>query len=231
MIKKLIVTADDFGFNTKINRGIISAHKNGVVTGTSIIVTREGFQEAVDLAKENPKLSVGIHIDLDKFFTVDHTRGVIADFNITGLPLDEIKTEIKNQIELFKSKTGFTPDCMTSHHHSHCVNDIFPIVTVLCKEYGISGLRLPKKFFPENRYIEMKTNAEQNGLITTTHFIEGWYWGNIDEEFTTAELMTHPGYGEIWREYEMGACCDPKLTNYLREKNVQLITYKDLITA
>ncbi|MFN3551241.1 MAG: hypothetical protein ACK4WJ_05495, partial [Endomicrobiia bacterium] len=54
-------------------------------------------------------------------------------------------------------------------------------------------------------------------------------WGNIDEVFTIAELMTHPGYGELWREYELSSSCDIKLKMYLREKNIELITYSDLI--
>jgi len=42
-MKKLIVTADDFGFNPKINKGIIEAHRNGVVTSVGLFSSHESF--------------------------------------------------------------------------------------------------------------------------------------------------------------------------------------------
>ncbi len=69
-MKKLIVNADDFGRSSPINRGIIEAHQKGIVTTTSLMTTREGFDEAVQLARANPRLGIGLHLDLDSFFEV-----------------------------------------------------------------------------------------------------------------------------------------------------------------
>ncbi|MCX7716122.1 MAG: ChbG/HpnK family deacetylase [Endomicrobia bacterium] len=228
-MKKLIVNADDFGFNPKINQGIIHAFKNGVVTTTSLIVTKEGFEDAVNLAKDNPKLSIGIHIDLDEFFEIDHTRGRIVGYKITPLPKDEIVEKIKNQINKLFAK-GIIPDHLTGHHHVHMVKEIFPLVVDIIKEYKIPAIRFHKKIiYDVNSYEEFKQLLDNNGIVYPPYFIEGWYWGNIDEPYTIAELMTHPGYGELWREYELSSSCDPKLKAYLREKSIQLITYKDLV--
>jgi predicted glycoside hydrolase/deacetylase ChbG (UPF0249 family) len=228
MTKKLIVCADDFGFNSKINQGIIVAHKNGVVTSASVIVTRDSFQEAANLSKENMKLGVGIHLDLDKFFSTDQVSGIITDIDRTDLPIEEVYSEIKRQLDLYTGTIGAIPEFVSSHHHAHYSRDVFRKVIQLCKEYKIPAVRLAKKFLSKEKITEFKQLLNENQVITVSHFIEGWYWGNIDEDFVTAELMTHPGFGEIWREYELSACCDPKVKNYLREKNVQLITFKDL---
>lgn len=228
-MKKLIVNADDFGFNEKINQGIIHSYKNGVVTSTSLIATKEGFEDAINLAKENPKLSIGLHLDLDQFFEVDHSRGIITAPKQTPLELDVINGEIKRQIDLVLSK-GITIDHLTGHHHIHLIDEIFPIVVDIMKEYKILAIRFNRKIlYNQNRYDEFKSILDSNGIVYPPHFIEGWYWGNIDEVFTIAELMTHPGYGELWREYELSSSCDIKLKMYLREKNVELITYSDLI--
>jgi len=66
------------------------------------------------------------------------------------------------------------------------------------------------------------------GVKHPEHFINGWYWQNIDENFETAELMTHPGFNGIWREYEMAKCCDPHLIEYLNAKGIQSISFEEL---
>lgn len=227
-MKKLIVNADDFGFNVKINQGIIHSHKNGVVTSASLMVTKEGFEDAVNLARDNPRLSIGIHIDLDQFFEIDHSRGIIIGVREPPLNLDVIYNEIKKQIETLLS-TGINIDHLTGHHHAHLVDEIFPIVVSLMKEYRIPAIRFHKKIlYNKEKYDEFKALLDNNNIVYPPHFIEGWYWGNIDEIFTVAELMTHPGFGELWREYELSSSCDIRLKTYLREKNIELITYKDL---
>lgn len=63
-IKKLIVNADDFGLHTLINQGIIKGHRDGFITSTSIMPSANAYEEAVALAKDNPKLGIGIHLTL-----------------------------------------------------------------------------------------------------------------------------------------------------------------------
>lgn len=228
-MKKLIVNADDFGYNSKINQGIVHSHKNGVVTSTSMLVTKEGFEDAVTLAKDNPKLSIGLHLDLDEFFEIDHTRGKIVGINQDKFNINEIEQEIKRQIESLLSH-NISPDHLTGHHHVHLVKEIFYIIVPIMKQYNIKSLRFNRKIlYDQNLFSEFKQYLDDNNLIYPPHFIEGWYWGNIDEPYTVAELMTHPGYGELWREYELLASCDTRLKTYLREKNIQLITWTEFI--
>jgi len=227
-MKKLIVNADDFGYNPRINQGVIAAFKNGVVTSASIIPTRDGLDDAVALAKENPKLSVGVHLDLDEMFTVDHGTGRVAGVKGT-YSRDAVETEVARQIEMLLSR-DIRPDHLSSHHHAHMVRDVFHVVVPLMITYGIPVMRFHRRIAVEpEAYDEMKVFLDAQGIISLPHFIEGWYWGNIDEEFDCAELMTHPGYGELWREYELLASCDSKLKSYLREKDIRLITFAELI--
>ena len=230
-MKKIIINADDFGLTAKINQGIVSAHKNGVVTSTSIIASdySAAFDDAVKLAKENQNLEVGIHIELDKFFNVDQTKGVVYNWLTEPAPLDQVKNEVRNQIQRLKN-AGINPPHMTSHHHVHLRNELLPIVIEIAKEQGIKIVRFARRFFSQNGdFNKHKTLIEQNQIIFPEHFIEGWYWGNIDENYSVAELATYPGYGELWGEYELTACCNPQLKSYLTEKNIQLIKFVDLL--
>ena len=58
----LIVNADDFGLNSSSNHAIIRGHQEGILTSCSLMVNEAGFEEAVQLARENPRLGVGLHL-------------------------------------------------------------------------------------------------------------------------------------------------------------------------
>jgi predicted glycoside hydrolase/deacetylase ChbG (UPF0249 family) len=230
-MKKLIINADDFGYRTEINRGIIYAYQNGVVTSTSLFVEREGTDDALRLARENPALGFGLHLDLDRFFEVDHGFGVIVDWATPRPAPDEIRTEIKRQIEKYFS-FGLSMDHMDSHHHAHLHPAVFPLVCSLVKEFKIPAIRFFRKFYGEEaEYDRMKEVVNASGLQTVDHFIEGWYWGNVDEPYQVAELMTHPGYGELWREAELAHCCQPQLKQYFFDQKIDIIRFSEIFSS
>ena len=63
-MRQLVVNADDFGFTRDVNQGIIEAHRNGILTATTIMSNGAAFDDAVRLAKENPALDIGVHLVL-----------------------------------------------------------------------------------------------------------------------------------------------------------------------
>ena len=52
MTKRLIVNADDFGFNRDVNSGIIEAHERGILTATTLMANGVAFDHAVELARK-----------------------------------------------------------------------------------------------------------------------------------------------------------------------------------
>lgn len=50
-MKRLIVNADDFGLCASVNRGVLEAHRRGIVTSASLLATAPGFEEAAPLHK------------------------------------------------------------------------------------------------------------------------------------------------------------------------------------
>ncbi|MDI6756729.1 MAG: ChbG/HpnK family deacetylase [Endomicrobiia bacterium] len=229
MSKKLIINADDMGLRESVNRGIVVAHRNGVVTSVSLFVEGEAVSDALARLKENPALGIGIHLNLDKFFTIDHHKGMAVGFADPHPGLEEIKKEIHRQFDVFFS-FGFACDHVDSHHHAHINPEVFPLVCEAAKERGIKIVRLPQKFFSNySEYEPLKKTLDSSGLKYTDHCIEGWYWGNIDENYKVAELLTHPGYGELWREAELAHCCQPQLKQYFLDQNIELAKFSDVI--
>src|SRR5690348_5585489 len=98
-MRKLVVNADDFGRSSPINQGIIEAHQQGIVTSASLMTDREGFDDAVRLAKSNPNLGIGLHLDLDSFFEVEHGVGRLKSYKDPSLPLDAIAKETERQLK------------------------------------------------------------------------------------------------------------------------------------
>jgi predicted glycoside hydrolase/deacetylase ChbG (UPF0249 family) len=62
--RRLIVNADDFGRSHSINEAVIRAHRDGILSTASLMVNEPCFDAAVKLAKENPRLGVGLHLTL-----------------------------------------------------------------------------------------------------------------------------------------------------------------------
>src|SRR6185369_9066073 len=62
--RRLIVSGDDFGAAAEVNAAVIRAHREGVLTSTSLMVRGDAAAEAVALARATPTLAVGLHLVL-----------------------------------------------------------------------------------------------------------------------------------------------------------------------
>ena len=227
-MRKIIINADDFGYRESINKGIIYAHKNGLVTSASLFVEKEATENAVALARETPSLGLGIHLDLDKFFEVDHSQGTIIRMASPKPSVDEIYNEAKRQIDKFYSM-GLTADHIDSHHHAHLHHEIFHAICKAASEFKVKAIRLfLHNELNKDQFDICKDVCKEHNIKHVDHFIEGWYWGNVDEPYQIAELMTHPGYGELWREAELAHCCQPELKNYFIDKQIDLLRFSDV---
>jgi len=62
--RRLIVNADDFGLTRGVSEGIVYAHRNGIVTSTTILADAAAFDHGVDLLRDTPSLDLGVHLVL-----------------------------------------------------------------------------------------------------------------------------------------------------------------------
>ncbi|MGH9522002.1 MAG: ChbG/HpnK family deacetylase, partial [Terriglobales bacterium] len=63
-MKRLIVNADDLGLTPAVNRGIVEAHRHGIVTSATLMANGAAYDDAVSLASAEPRLAIGCHVDL-----------------------------------------------------------------------------------------------------------------------------------------------------------------------
>jgi len=156
---QLIVNADDFGISEEVNESVVRAFKYGVLTSCSLMVTGPAFDQAVKLAKDNPKLSVGIHVVsvmgksvLSKSeipTLVDEEKNFSNSPVVAGLKYYfskrarfELRKELAAQFEKFKS-TGLPLSHIDGHLHMHVHPVIFDAALELGEAYGAKRMRVP----------------------------------------------------------------------------------------
>lgn len=156
--RKLILTADDFGLSSSLNAAVGLAHKFGLLTGASLMVSAPAAAHAVALARELPGLCLGLHLTLAQGKPVLPPRQVPGLVDFRGdLPrnpvlagwryyfkpslLPEIRRELAAQIEAALG-TGLRLWFLNGHLNLHLHPRILPLVIDLAREYRIPGLRL-----------------------------------------------------------------------------------------
>src|SRR5207245_2827877 len=94
--------------------------------------------EAVNLAKQNPGLGVGLHLEL---CPGDPAAWGLRYF-LSPAERRRIEPEIRRQIGKFLSY-GLKPTHADGHCNIHVHPTVFPVLASLAREYGIPRLRLP----------------------------------------------------------------------------------------
>jgi predicted glycoside hydrolase/deacetylase ChbG (UPF0249 family) len=142
-MKHLVVNADDFGFTRDVNRGIIEAHRDGILTATTLMATGAAFDDAVTLARENPSLDIGCHLVLvgDAPFppTVAKLTQAVALKRIHVY--DELRRQIARIVD-----AGLAPTHLDTHKHTHLLPPVLDAVARLSEEFKIPWVRRPFDF-------------------------------------------------------------------------------------
>lgn len=138
MTRRLIATADDFGDTPEVNAAVIRAHREGILRFASLMVQRPAAEAAARLAKENPGLGVGLHLEL----CADAPEKAGLRYFFDARARAGLEGEIRSQIEAFLA-LGLRPTHIDGHINVHVHPVIFPAVCRLAREYRIPRVRLP----------------------------------------------------------------------------------------
>jgi hopanoid biosynthesis associated protein HpnK len=156
-----VVTGDDFGFSRGVNRAILEAHDRGVLTSASLMVTGPAWEEAVALARDRPRLAVGLHLVLasgnsvlppdqiprlvdssGRFRKSPARAGLVYQFRPGARA--ELRREIRAQLERFR-RTGLRLAHVDGHLHLHVHPLVLDALADLSGEFGIETVRLPRE--------------------------------------------------------------------------------------
>lgn len=156
-MRLLIVNADDFGACASVNRGVLEAHRHGIVTSATILANTPGFEEAAALARQAPELGVGVHLNLTWGRAVSrparvptlvrpdgafaHTPSALAVGLLRRrIALEEVEREWRAQIARVRD-AGIAPTHLDGHKHVHLLPPLLRVCVGLAGEFGIRGMR------------------------------------------------------------------------------------------
>jgi len=157
-VRRLIVNADDFGFTSGVNRAIVKAHTDGVVTSATLMANGPAFCEVKELAKQFPKLSIGCHVVLidgepllppariPSLTQSGRFRDDLKTFAaraFTGqLDATEIAAEATAQIRRVQA-AGMCLSHLDTHKHTHIFPKVFRPLLLAAAACGVRAVRNP----------------------------------------------------------------------------------------
>jgi predicted glycoside hydrolase/deacetylase ChbG (UPF0249 family) len=239
---RLIVNADDFGFTRDVNAGIVEAHREGILTATTLMANGNAFDDAVALARENPSLDVGCHLVLVQGRSVaDPARELPRTLK------DLLIALVRRQLPLYQEgraqltkilAAGIRPTHIDTHKHTHLLPGVLDVVIRLAHEFQIPWIR--RLGFPIS-------GSRFKSLNTTDHFTGFRLTGRLDAHRLAAalgklspgltEFMCHPGKlgPELRsaptrlrqsREIELAALKSPEVRRVIGDREIQLVNYR-----
>ena len=158
-MKRLIVTADDFGAAVAVNDAVEQAHRGGLLTAASLMVTGDAAGDAVERARRIPSLGVGLHVVLVEGrpalppeqlpdlvessgqFRTDMVRTAI-DIFAKPAARAQLLAEVEAQFARFAA-TGLPLDHVNAHKHFHLHPTIASTILAVGRRYGMKAIRAP----------------------------------------------------------------------------------------
>jgi hopanoid biosynthesis associated protein HpnK len=173
-MKRLVVTADDFGAAPEVNGAVEAAHRNGILTAASLMVGGAAAADAIERARRMPRLRVGLHLVLvDGRPTLPASRiprlvggdGCFrSDLATLGAQISfdretrrQLTDEITAQFEAFRA-TGLALDHCNAHKHFHLHPVVGRMMAAIGPRFGARAVRVPSEPLSVLRKIEPRTS-------------------------------------------------------------------------
>ena len=158
-MKRLILTADDFGAAVQVNEAVETAHTEGVLTAASLMVGGAALEDAVSRARRLPRLRTGLHVVLvegrpvlppaelpdlvgrDGLFRRDMVACAV-DIFFRPAVRRQLLAEVAAQFEAYAA-TGLPLDHVNTHKHFHLHPTIAGAILKVGRRFGLDAMRVP----------------------------------------------------------------------------------------
>jgi predicted glycoside hydrolase/deacetylase ChbG (UPF0249 family) len=231
MPRSIIVNADDFGLSEGVNRGIIECAGRGIVTSASLMVNWGAAPEAAAYAKQNLRISIGLHVDLGEWVLCNGEWEPLYHVVNTD-DAEAVARELGRQMAEFRRLLGRNPSHLDSHQHVHRNEPVRSLMLNLARELSVpvrecaAQVHYCGDFYGQGAECESLPDA-----LTVENFTR--ILDSLPEGIT--EIGCHPGYGEglqtayrLERAQEVRVLCEPFIREHLQSRNISLCSFHDL---
>ena len=240
--RRLIVNADDLGYDPAVSEGIVLAMRSGVVTSSTLMVNLPHSAHGAALARGLP---VGLHLNLSRGsplsarFPESFLRsGAFEETLVGSLPAEIVAEEAAAQLARAEELLGAPPTHVDVHRHLHRVGAVLEGLSQVAAARG-----LPVRALDDG----MRARLRRAGVRTTDHFVGEAggeaYWTEqrfaetvaaLDDGIT--ELMCHPGYPPretrtsyaLQRAVELATLTSAAARKALERAGVALVSFAEL---
>jgi hopanoid biosynthesis associated protein HpnK len=172
-LKRLIVTADDFGAAHEVNEAVEAAHRHGILSAASLMVSGVAAADAVARARLMPQLRIGLHLVLvegrpalpaSQVSRLVGADGCFrSDMAVLGAAIAfsprtrrQLAAEITAQFERFGA-TGLPLDHCNAHKHFHLHPVVGGLMASIGERFGVRSVRVPEEPLSVLRKIDPST--------------------------------------------------------------------------
>ena len=186
----LVVNADDYGLTEGVSRAILDAHRDGIVTSTSVLALAPGFAPSVGWLQDAPGLGTGAHLAavgedppllsarevptlVDKKGRMWSSWRVFLPRAAAGrIDPDDLRREFGAQIEAIAG-AGVTIDHLDTHQNIHLWPMVSDVVLELGEQHGVRTVRVTRSTAKSPVGITVKRLATRlEGQLRE----RGWVW-------------------------------------------------------
>lgn len=254
----LMIRADDMGMSHSVNMALKELLEAGYPASVSVMFASPWWKETVAILKEYDDVSIGIHLTLNsewenyRWGPITGIEAVPALVDEEGYfyhtteplkenppPKEEMEKELRAQIERARA-TGLRIDYVDNHMGIGGIPGFREVVDKLTEEYGIAKwgqYRTPRW---ASQYAA-HPNDKADSLVTMVNQFEPGYnyimahIGIDDSELRAMKDMNASGSLSVemsaHRQGELTGLTSDAFAKALKERNVRLVTFKDLMDA
>lgn len=169
-MKKLIITADDYGMSKAVNEAIDAGIDAGLITSTNVMTNMPFYKDAIKL-KNKKEVSVGLHwvlacgkpiLPKDEIPTLVAENGEFYPYpefrqrlRKKLISFSDIKKELIAQYNLYYELMG-EPDYWNTHQNTHVDFGIYRLFVDTAVELGIKKMRSHQRI-----YVQRSDNSQK----------------------------------------------------------------------
>jgi predicted glycoside hydrolase/deacetylase ChbG (UPF0249 family) len=254
--KTLLIRCDDIGMSHSVNMAAKELIETGLLFSASMMFACPWYQEAVDILKDHPKISVGIHLTLNAEWknyrwgpvagrsavpSLVDSEGYFfpsrATFFANNPKLVEVELELRSQIE--RALCSGLKISYVDYHMGTAVDNLAmrKIVKKLAYEYGLGISRYLGEVDVESMYMD-PIETKKDSLFNLLENLESnkinllvCHIGKDNDELRAMIDLNSFGLADMskHRQAELNALKEAKAENVFELNNIQLINYEYLI--
>ncbi len=254
-IKYHLIRLDDMGMSHSVNMGVKQVIETGIPVSASIMFTCPWYQEAVDILKEHPEVSAGIHLTLNAEWKNYRWGPIVGREAVPSLvdehgyflparsllfsrnpKVSEIEKELRAQIERAVS-SGIKIDYVDYHMGAAVQTlELRKIVEGLAAEYDLGMVYYLGEKSSSATYFPV-FDAKLDSLLSNINSVgPGINLQVVHVATDTPEMRALVDLNTfglkdmgLHRASELEAIISPEFRNALKANNIKSITYRDLI--